>query len=93
MQCSGEHEKLQMAAMMASVGAVSERPLEVFVSMNAMSRVSAYLAFLLAFGEKLHQGAAPEQAMRGLIKSVCAGRVHFWPLNGLSSRNEYCEQL
>ena len=59
---------------MASVGAVSEHPLEVFVSMNAMSRVSAYLAFLLAFGEKLHRGAAPEQAMRALSKvSVPAG--------------------
>ena len=34
--CSGEHEKLQMAAMMASVGAVSERSVEVFVSMNAI---------------------------------------------------------
>jgi peroxiredoxin family protein len=34
--CSGEHEKVQMAAMMASVGAVSERPVEVFVSMNAV---------------------------------------------------------
>jgi peroxiredoxin family protein len=34
--CSSEHEKLQMAAMMASVGAVSERPVEVFVSMNAI---------------------------------------------------------
>ncbi len=34
--CSGEHEKLQMAAMMASVGAVSERAVEVFVSMNAI---------------------------------------------------------
>ena len=34
--CSGEHEKLQMAAMMAPVGAVSERPVEVFVSMNAI---------------------------------------------------------
>lgn len=34
--CSGEHEKLQMAAMIASVGAVSERPVEVFVSMNAI---------------------------------------------------------
>jgi len=34
--CSGDHEKLQMAAMMASVGAVSERPVEVFVSMNAI---------------------------------------------------------
>ena len=37
MLCSGEHEKLQMAAMMASVGAVSERPVEVFVSMNALA--------------------------------------------------------
>lgn len=36
MLCSGEHEKLQMAAMMASVAAVSERPVEVFVSMNAI---------------------------------------------------------
>jgi peroxiredoxin family protein len=34
--CSGEHEKVQMAAMIASVAAVSERPVEVFVSMNAM---------------------------------------------------------
>ncbi len=34
--CSGEHEKVHMAAMIASVGAVSERPVEVFVSMNAM---------------------------------------------------------
>jgi len=34
--CSGEHEKVQMAAMMASVAAVSERPVEVFVSMNAI---------------------------------------------------------
>jgi peroxiredoxin family protein len=34
--CSGEHEKIQMAAMTASVAAVSERPVHVFVSMNAM---------------------------------------------------------
>lgn len=34
--CSGEHEKLHMAAMMASVAAVSERAVEVFVSMNAI---------------------------------------------------------
>jgi peroxiredoxin family protein len=34
--CSGEREKLQMAAMMASVAAVSDRPVEMFVSMNAM---------------------------------------------------------
>jgi peroxiredoxin family protein len=44
---SGEHEKLQMAAMMASVGAVSERPVEVFVSMNA----------LLAFGREANEDA------------------------------------
>ena len=34
--CSGDHEKVQMAAMMASVAAVSERPVEVFISMNAL---------------------------------------------------------
>jgi len=49
--CSGEHEKIQMAAMMASVGAVSERPVEVFVSMNAV------LAFT--------KGSAPEERYRG----------------------------
>jgi len=36
MLCSGEHEKIQMAAMMASVGAVSDRKVHVFVSMNAI---------------------------------------------------------
>lgn len=35
--CSDEHEKIQMAAMAASVAAVSERPVEVFVSMNAVA--------------------------------------------------------
>ena len=34
--CSGEHEKIQMAAMMSSVAAASERRVEVFLSMNAM---------------------------------------------------------
>jgi peroxiredoxin family protein len=34
--CSGEHEKIHMAAMMASVAAVSGRKVELFVSMNAM---------------------------------------------------------
>ncbi len=33
---SGEHEKIQLAAMIASVGAVSDRPVEVFVSMDAL---------------------------------------------------------
>ena len=51
--CSGEHEKLQMAAMVASVGAVSERPVEVFVSMNAI------LAFAKdAPAESRYQGGA-----------------------------------
>jgi peroxiredoxin family protein len=49
--CSGEHEKIQMAAMMASVAAVSERPVEVFVSMNAM----------FAF----EKGAAPDKRYHG----------------------------
>jgi peroxiredoxin family protein len=49
--CSGEHEKLQMAAMMASIGAVSERPVEVFVSMNA----------ILAFAK----GAPPDRRYQG----------------------------
>jgi peroxiredoxin family protein len=50
---SGEHEKLQMAAMMASVAAVSERPVEVFVSMNAI------LAFAKdALAEQRYHGGA-----------------------------------
>ena len=49
--CSGEHEKLQMAAMMATVGAVSERPVQLFVSMNA----------LFAFA----RDTAPEDRYRG----------------------------
>ena len=51
--CSGEHEKVQMAAMIASVAAVSERPVEVFVSMNAV------LAFEKgAAADKRYHGAA-----------------------------------
>ena len=34
--CSGEREKIQMAAMVASVAAVSDRPVRLFVSMNAI---------------------------------------------------------
>ncbi len=34
--CSGEHEKIQMAGMTAAVAAVSERPVYVLVTMNAM---------------------------------------------------------
>jgi peroxiredoxin family protein len=51
--CSGEHEKVQMAAMIGSVAAVSERPVEVFVSMNAL------LAFAKdAPADKRYHGAA-----------------------------------
>jgi peroxiredoxin family protein len=35
--CSGEHEKVQLAAMTASVGAVSDRTVHIFVSMDALS--------------------------------------------------------
>ncbi len=34
--CSGEHEKLQMAANVASIAAVADRRVQVFVSMNAL---------------------------------------------------------
>lgn len=34
--CSDEHEKIQMAGMIASVAAVSERPVTVFISMGAV---------------------------------------------------------
>jgi len=34
--CSGEHEKLHFAAMIASVAAVSNRKVQIFVSMDAM---------------------------------------------------------
>ena len=65
--CSGEHEKLQMAAKIASLGAVSSRPVEVFVSMNAI------LAFAKdtpedqryrggAFSKSLHDKHAPSAA-------------------------------
>lgn len=48
--CSGEHEKIQMAAMTASVAAVSDRPVEVFVSMNALA------LFRKDFGKKRYEG-------------------------------------
>lgn len=66
--CSGEHEKLQMAANVASIGAVSNRPVQVLVSMNAI------LAFAKdtpenkryrggAFSKLLHDRRAPNAAM------------------------------
>lgn len=44
--CSGEHEKIHMSAMLASVAAVSNRKVQLFVSMNAM------LAFAKDMGNK-----------------------------------------
>lgn len=41
---SGEREKIQMAAMTASVAAVSDRPTEVFISMNAIRSFKRGLA-------------------------------------------------
>ena len=51
MLCSDEHEKIQLAAMVASVAAVSDRPVQVFVTMNA----------ILAF----RRGATPAERYHG----------------------------
>jgi peroxiredoxin family protein len=57
--CSGEHEKIQMAAMLASVAAVSERPVQLFVSMNA------FLAFRKGLSEdERYQGGTFSMLMR-----------------------------
>ncbi|CAA7613470.1 hypothetical protein [Magnetospirillum sp. UT-4] len=63
MLASGEHEKIQLAAMIASVAAVSDRPVQVFVTMNAI------LAFRrgLSRQERYHGGHFHEQFM---IKNV-----------------------
>ena len=52
MLSSGEHEKIQLAAMTAAVAAVSDRRVEVFVTMNAI------LAFKrdLPAAERYHGG-------------------------------------
>ncbi len=42
--CSESHEKIQMAAMTASVAAVSERPVCVFISMGAIYSFKAGLS-------------------------------------------------
>ena len=63
MLCSGEHEKLQMAAMMASVGAVSGNEVTVFLSMNALEHFRKPAGAAPApegrFGELLVQKKAP----------------------------------
>lgn len=59
MVVSGSHEKLQMAAMVASVGAVSGNDVRVFVSMNA-------LAFFVKGAER---NAPPEGVVGNLLES------------------------
>ncbi|MBV1705654.1 MAG: hypothetical protein KGQ37_00430 [Hyphomicrobiales bacterium] len=63
--CSGEREKIQMAAMMAAVAAVSERPVQVFVSMNAIlafdrSVPAATRYYGGTFAKLLHDQKAPD---------------------------------
>lgn len=66
--CSQEHEKIQMAAMIASVAAVSERPVHVFVSMGA---IYAFRKDLGAeeryaggpFSRRMHERKAPDALM------------------------------
>ncbi len=58
--CSGEHEKIQMAAMMASIAAVSDRPVRVFVSMNALFAFDRELTA----GERYSGGAFSELLLR-----------------------------
>jgi peroxiredoxin family protein len=57
--CSEEHEKIQMAAMMASVAAVSETPVRVFVSMGAIYAFRAELS-----GAPRYQGGRFSQEMK-----------------------------
>lgn len=66
--CSGEREKVQMAAMMASVAAVSERSVEVFVSMNALLVFDRNVPDEQryqggAFAKLLHDHKAPDPIM------------------------------
>jgi peroxiredoxin family protein len=62
--CSSEHENVQMAAMMAAVAAVSERRVEVFVSMNGIA------AFACNAGEDERYGDSGRFAQ--LLKAKCA---------------------
>lgn len=63
--CSGEHEKVHMAAMTATVAAVSERPVQVFVSMNAVyafekGKTAADRYKGRAFSEEMKAKKAPD---------------------------------
>jgi len=65
--CSAEHEKIQMAAMLASVAAVSERPVTVFVSMGALPVFRRG-----AEPDEVYQGGAFSQVLRdkGTVKDT-----------------------
>ncbi len=69
---SGALERLQMAAMMASVGAVSGNEVTVFVSMNALEHFRLGADHMPpaegSFGEKLVQKKAP--GYRQLFRSA-----------------------
>jgi peroxiredoxin family protein len=56
--CSGEHEKIQMTAMTASIAAVSERPVRIFVGMNAL------LVFRRDPAESRYQGGEFSRLMK-----------------------------
>ena len=57
--CSRDHEKVQLAAMVASVAAVSERPVHVFVSMGAIQVFERGLS-----AERRYQGGEFSKTMR-----------------------------
>lgn len=70
---SGALERLQMAAMIASVGAVSGNEVTVFVSMNALDRFKRGATAAPAegrFGELLAQKSAPafKQLFRNAVE-------------------------
>lgn len=57
--CSEQHEKIQMAAMMASIASVSERPVHVFVSMGAIYAFQKGLS-----GDLRYEGGRFSQVMK-----------------------------
>lgn len=63
--CSGEHEKLQMAAMLASVAAASERAVQLFLSMNAVLAFDKDASLDERyrgghFSQRMQEGGAPD---------------------------------
>jgi peroxiredoxin family protein len=82
MVVSGSHERLQMAAMVASVGAVSGAEVSVFLSMNALSYFlkdsAASPPAEGAFGELMEQKNVPD--FKGLFEyAVDLGDAKIYP--------------